>query len=162
MAVNSKQKGARFERTLASKFREYGYDARRTAQYCGNTGDASDVVGLPGIHIEAKHQETMRLYEWISQAKRDAENGGKGNRIRFEGVNSMSKATQAERIRQYMEDFGSITQLEALNDLGCMRLASRISDLKKKGIPIKSEVIAVKNRYKEDCYIKRYSLGGEA
>ena len=77
MAVNSKQKGARFERTLASKFREYGYDARRTAQYCGNTGDASDVVGLPGIHIEAKHQETMRLYEWISQAKRDA--AGKGN-----------------------------------------------------------------------------------
>ena len=77
MAVNSKQKGARFERTLAAKFREYGYEARRTAQYCGNTGDASDVVGLPGIHIEAKHQETMRLYEWISQAKRDA--AGKGN-----------------------------------------------------------------------------------
>ena len=74
----------------------------------------------------------------------------------------MSKATQAERILQYMEDFGSITQLEALNDLGCMRLASRISDLKKKGIPIKSEVIAVKNRYKEDCYNKRNSLGGEA
>lgn len=77
MAVNSKQKGARFERQLASKFREYGYEARRTAQYCGNTGDASDVVGLPGIHIEAKHQETMRLYDWISQAKRDA--AGKGN-----------------------------------------------------------------------------------
>lgn len=79
MAVNSKQKGARFERSLASKFREYGYDARRTAQYCGNTGDASDVVGLPGIHIEAKHQETMRLYDWMDQAKRDAEAGGKGN-----------------------------------------------------------------------------------
>jgi Holliday junction resolvase len=81
MAVNSKQKGARFERLLASKFREYGYDqARRTAQYCGNTGDASDVVGLPGLHIEAKHQETMRLYEWIAQAKRDAKAGGE-NRL---------------------------------------------------------------------------------
>lgn len=80
MAVNSKQKGARFERLLASRFREYGYEARRTAQYCGNTGDASDVIGLPGIHIEAKHQETMRLYEWMSQAKRDAEAGGE-NRI---------------------------------------------------------------------------------
>lgn len=79
MAVNSKQKGARFERLLASKFREYGYlDSRRTAQYCGNTGDASDVVGLPHLHIEAKHQETMRLYEWIAQAKRDAEAGGEG------------------------------------------------------------------------------------
>lgn len=75
--INSKQKGARFERTLASKFREYGYEARRTAQYCGNTGDASDVVGLPGLHIEAKHQETMRLYEWVSQAKRDSEGTGR-------------------------------------------------------------------------------------
>ena len=80
MAVNSKQKGARFERLLASKFREHGYDARRTAQYCGNTGDASDVVGLPGLHIEAKHQEAMRLYEWMAQAKRDAKAGGE-NRL---------------------------------------------------------------------------------
>lgn len=77
--VNSKQKGARFERLLASRFREYGFDARRTAQYCGNTGDAADVDGLPGVHVEAKHAEQMRLYEWIAQAKRDAEAGGKGN-----------------------------------------------------------------------------------
>lgn len=76
--VNSKEKGARFERELASKFREYGYDCRRTAQYCGNTGDASDVVGLPGLHIEAKHQEAMRLYDWVEQAKRDAEANGEG------------------------------------------------------------------------------------
>lgn len=77
--INSKQKGARFERLLASKFREQGYDARRTAQYCGKTGDASDVVGLPGIHVEAKHAEQMRLYDWMAQAKRDAEAGRKGN-----------------------------------------------------------------------------------
>ena len=76
MTINSKQKGARFERLLASKFREYGYaDARRTAQYCGNTGDASDVVGLPFLHVEAKHQERMNLYEWMDQAKRDAKAG---------------------------------------------------------------------------------------
>ena len=75
--INSKQKGARFERTLAAKFRDYGYSARRTAQYCGNNGDAADVIGLPGIHIEAKHCEQMRLYDWVAQAKRDAENTGK-------------------------------------------------------------------------------------
>ena len=76
MPINSKKKGAKFERDLAGIFREYGYTgSRRTAQYCGNTGDASDVVGLPGIHVEAKHQETMRLYEWIEQAKRDAAAG---------------------------------------------------------------------------------------
>lgn len=73
MALNSKQKGARFERMLALRLRDYGYkDARRTAQYCGNTGDASDVIGLPGLHIEAKHCERMQLYDWMAQAKRDA------------------------------------------------------------------------------------------
>ena len=77
MAVNSKQKGARFERLLAGIFRDYGYkDSRRTAQYCGNTGDAADVIGLPNLHIEAKHQERMQLYDWMAQAKRDAEAGG--------------------------------------------------------------------------------------
>lgn len=74
--INSKAKGARFERTLASTFCNYGYDSRRTAQYCGNTGDAADVVGLPFIHVEAKHQEKMYLYDWIEQAKRDAAAGG--------------------------------------------------------------------------------------
>lgn len=76
MAVNSKQKGARFERQLASILRnEYGYQCRRTAQYCGNTGEAADLVGLPGLHIEAKHQERMSLYEWMAQASRDARSG---------------------------------------------------------------------------------------
>ncbi len=80
MAINSRQKGARFERTLAKILRdEYGYDeARRTAQYCGNTGDASDVVGLPYIHIEAKHVERLNIYDAMAQAKRDAKAGGKG------------------------------------------------------------------------------------
>ena len=78
-------------------------------------------------------------------------------------MSSNSKPTQAERVLAYIERFGSITQYEALQDLGVMRLASRISELKKNGYPIKSEVVAVKNRFEEDCYIKRYSLlRGEA
>ena len=75
MSVNSKQKGARFERSLANILKnEYGYDCRRGQQYCGANGDA-DVVGLPGIHIEAKHQERMQLYDWMAQAKHDAREG---------------------------------------------------------------------------------------
>ena len=77
--INSKEKGKRFERTLARILKDYGYDCRRTNQYCGSTGDAADVVGLPGIHIEAKHQEKMCLYDWMAQAKHDASEGGKGN-----------------------------------------------------------------------------------
>lgn len=66
--------------------------------------------------------------------------------------------TQTERVVSYMQEFGSITQLEALNDLGIMRLASRISDLKKAGYPIVATTEAVKNRYGEVCHVKRYSI----
>ena len=66
------------------------------------------------------------------------------------------KKTQAERVLDYIRETGSITQLEALRELGVMRLASRISDLKRQGIVIASKQEAVYNRYGEKCYIKRY------
>lgn len=69
------------------------------------------------------------------------------------------KPTQNQRIVDYISTFGSITQLDALRDLGVMRLASRISDLKKQGYPIISRTETVKNRFDEPCYIKRYSFG---
>lgn len=69
-----------------------------------------------------------------------------------------SKPTQNQRILDYISEFGSITQLEALQDLGVMRLASRISDLKRLGYPITSKAETVKNRYGEKCRVKRYSL----
>lgn len=70
----------------------------------------------------------------------------------------MEKLTQCERVLAYIEEKGSITQLEALNDLGVFRLASRVSDLRKLGYPITSKMETVKNRFGENCKIKRYSL----
>ena len=71
---------------------------------------------------------------------------------------SNSRPTQSERVLQYMTKYGSITQIDALNDLGVMRLASRISELRKNGHPIESRVETVRNQWNEPCYIKRYSL----
>lgn len=73
----------------------------------------------------------------------------------------MAKVKQTDRVLAYMQDFGSITQLDALRDLGVMRLASRISDLRKMGYPIEARTETVKNRYGERASIKRYSLRGE-
>jgi hypothetical protein len=67
-------------------------------------------------------------------------------------------ATQTQRIIDYIAEFGSITQLEALRDLGIMRLASRVSDLKRQGYQVISTTEAVTNRFGEKCHIKRYSL----
>lgn len=72
------------------------------------------------------------------------------------------KPTQNQRILDYISEFGSITQLDALKDLGVMRLASRVSDLRQQGYPITSTIEPVKNRFNETCYIKRYSLQGGA
>lgn len=65
---------------------------------------------------------------------------------------------QTERILQYMRDFGSITQLEAIRDNSCMRLAARIFDLKREGYAIKEEMETSKNRYGEDTSYARYRL----
>lgn len=73
-SLDSRQKGARYERELARKFRAEGYDARRGQQYCGANGDA-DVVGLPGIHVEAKRVERLQLQSAMDQAVRDARPG---------------------------------------------------------------------------------------
>lgn len=75
MAINSKKKGAKGEREFAALCREQGYDCRRTSQYCGQTGDASDVVGLPGMHIEVKRVERLNIEDAMSQARRDAKPG---------------------------------------------------------------------------------------
>ena len=71
------------------------------------------------------------------------------------------KPTQNQRILDYIDRFGSITQLDALKDLGVMRLASRISDLRRLGYPIISTNEPVKNRFGETCHIKRYSIKGD-
>lgn len=73
-------------------------------------------------------------------------------------MESNSRPSQTQRILDYMEEFGSITQYEALKDLGVMRLASRISELRKDGYIINSRMEGVKNRYGETCRVKRYSL----
>jgi Holliday junction resolvase len=72
--TNSKRKGAKGERELSSKLREYGFNTRRGQQYCGANGDA-DVVGLHGVHIECKRVQKLNLYDAMAQAKSDAKEG---------------------------------------------------------------------------------------
>ena len=64
--------------------------------------------------------------------------------------------TQCERILKYLNDFGSISTLQAFNDLGVTRLASRIHDLKRMGIAIESETRTGKNRYGESTHYSVY------
>ena len=66
--------------------------------------------------------------------------------------------TQCERILRHLQDYGSITQAEAVTEYGCYRLGARIWDLKAQGVPIRSETVTGKNRYGERTCFARYSL----
>lgn len=66
--------------------------------------------------------------------------------------------TQEERIMEYMQENGGITALDAQKKLGVMRLAARISDIRKHGTTVYGQTVTVKNRYGEKTHVTRYSL----
>ena len=69
--------------------------------------------------------------------------------------------TQTKRVMRHLNDFGSITSLEAMRDYGIMRLASRISELRKSGVPITKEMVEGENRYGEKTRYARYRMVSE-
>lgn len=75
MGKMQREKGKRGERLWRDKCREQGYtEVRRTTQYCGQTGDAADCIGLPGIHQEVKFVEKLNVRNALEQAVSDAQN----------------------------------------------------------------------------------------
>ena len=66
--------------------------------------------------------------------------------------------TQADRVLDYIQKFGSITSLEAFRDLGVTRLSARIFELRNRGLEIESTSVTSKNRYGENCTYAKYFL----
>lgn len=64
---------------------------------------------------------------------------------------------QTERILKYIDEFGSISSMEAFADLGITRLSARIFDLEDMGIRFDRKQEAVINRYGDKVYYTRYS-----
>lgn len=71
------------------------------------------------------------------------------------------RLTQCMKIIKYLNDFGSITPIQAMQDLGVMRLAARISDLEQEGWEFRHDRESGKNRYGETTSYARYSLKKE-
>ena len=69
--VNGKSKGSRGERELANILCTHGYDSHRNNQQYVGGKDNPDIT-LPGVHIECKRTEKIRLYDAMSQAIHDA------------------------------------------------------------------------------------------
>ena len=66
--------------------------------------------------------------------------------------------TQKEKILRHLRDHGSITPMEAMQEYGIMRLAARISDLRRDGVMIDRTMVSGKNRYGENTSYASYTL----
>lgn len=67
-------------------------------------------------------------------------------------------AKQCDLILMHMKKYGSITHQEAEMEYGIARLASRINDLRRQGVAIKSEMVTGKNRRGESTHYAKYML----
>jgi hypothetical protein len=68
--------------------------------------------------------------------------------------NEMSARSQCAMIADWLEQGYSITSLEALKRFGCMRLASRICDLRERGL----DIATCKIKTNTGKYVTEYSL----
>lgn len=77
--TNSRQKGKRIELKAVHFLRSLGFQAERTAQHCGKSGDAADVRSRDlELHLEVKGDKkiglgTKELEEACNQAERDSQ-----------------------------------------------------------------------------------------
>lgn len=61
-------------------------------------------------------------------------------------LNEKESRTQCNMIADYLQKGYSITSLEALEKFGCLRLASRVHDLKERGLNIGKKIITLPNK----------------
>ena len=68
--------------------------------------------------------------------------------------------TQKDEIERYIREHGSITPMDAFNDLGITKLATRVSEMKRDGIRIIGELEKEKNRNGKKVQFMRYRMEG--
>lgn len=70
----------------------------------------------------------------------------------------MKNSNQNKLVFDFITEHGSVTNLEAFQNLGVTRLANNICDLRKSGVAISDTWESKPNRYGKLCRYKRYFL----
>lgn len=81
--------------------------------------------------LKAKILTKAELDSWVRIWVRMVKSTLKYNKVMNDNPNIESSESQNKRILDYLKKGNRLTSLEALKMFGCMRLASRISDIRK-------------------------------
>ena len=71
---------------------------------------------------------------------------------------TIMRETNKTRVIKYIKTYGSITPIQAIQDLGNTRLAASVFELKELGWDIETEMIKVQNRFGRTTNVAKYSL----
>lgn len=74
MSKSQREKGARAERAVATIYREHGFEVARVPN-SGGLDTKGDVLGIPGVHCEVKHNEALNIWKSLLQAEAEAPAG---------------------------------------------------------------------------------------
>jgi Holliday junction resolvase len=111
--INSRQKGASYEREVANYLKEKGYTAKRGVQFgFGNAEDNPDVKhSLEDIHIECKRVENLNIIKAMDQAVNDCKGTNKKPTVwhRKNGTKTL--------VTMKMDDFLDLYEKAILNEI---------------------------------------------
>ena len=71
----------------------------------------------------------------------------------------MSKrATQCQKILRLMDEIEWVTPMDAIVEIGCYKLSTRVGELIRAGFKIQKEMVYTKNRWGEPTHYMKYRL----
>ena len=70
----------------------------------------------------------------------------------------MEKMTQEKAVFKHLQQFGSITSWEAIQEYGATRLSALILILRRKGYNIETQMMFSKDRFGNYCKFAKYIL----
>lgn len=75
MSKSQRDKGKLGELEVVHVMADYGFQCWRTPNSGAMHYAKGDVNGIPGLHIEVKRQETLKVSQWSRQATADCPEG---------------------------------------------------------------------------------------
>lgn len=83
----------------------------------------------------------------------------KGHTTIYRHVEGVKRMTTNEMILDYLQHYGPLTSAKAFEEIGTLKLTTRISELRREGYLIFDRPIKKKNRWGKTITYNEYSMG---
>ena len=108
MTNPNKAKGSQWERDIVGYLQAHGFPYAERRFGAGQQNDKGDILGIPGVTIEAKNHAKFALSDWLAQAETERVNAG--NKHGVVVVKRRGRATKEGYVVMTLETFVEIVE----------------------------------------------------